>query len=139
MASAESVISGHGSTSSDANSIGARAGFRHSLDLTKQQGLDFSYLKEAGSENSGMLKSPTQVIAPKLQSSFSSNDIHAANKSVGAANAASASTNAHAQQHFHNHNASIGRIPPGAMSKHTRELSNDGHIAGMPQSSTYPS
>ena len=35
--------------------------------------------------------------------------------------------NTHAQQHFHNHNASMGRIPAGAVPTrgHNRELSND--------------
>lgn len=139
MSPAEAVASGHGNTPSDANTLGGRANFRHSLDLTKQQGLDFNYLKELATENSIKSPSASQVIAPKLQTSFSANDIHAVNKPatgpVGSANA-----NAHAQQHFHNHNASIGRIPPGAIPKqHNRELSNDGHIAGVSQSSAYPS
>jgi hypothetical protein len=34
--------------------------------------------------------------------------------------------NNHAQQHFHNHNASMGRIPAGALPpRHNRELSSD--------------
>lgn len=34
--------------------------------------------------------------------------------------------NNHAQQHFHNHNANMGRIPAGAVqSRHSRELSSD--------------
>ncbi|KAK6078005.1 RNA-binding protein (pumilio domain-containing protein) [Seiridium cupressi] len=140
MSSADSVASGHGSTSSDANTIGARSGFRHSLDLTKQQGLDFNYMKEVTPETNNTIKSPptSQALPPKLQTSFSANDIHAANKAANSINMANA--NAHAQQHFHNHNASIGRIPPGAIPKqHNRELSSDGHIPGMPQSATYPS
>jgi hypothetical protein len=33
--------------------------------------------------------------------------------------------NSHAQQHFHNHNASLGRIPPNAINnRHSREMSN---------------
>lgn len=137
----ESLASGHGSTSSEATNIGARAGYRHSLDLSKQQAMDFNnYLKEvAPVEINSAIKSPpaTQAIPPKLQTSFSANDIHAGNKSGGSANLANA--NAHAQQHFHNHNASIGRIPPGAVHKHNRELSNETHVPGLTQSATYPS
>ena len=50
--------------------------------------------------------------------------------------------NNHAQQHFHNHNASIGRIPAGAMPTrgHTRELSNDSNVNGLrEQGNAYPS
>ncbi|ETS79063.1 hypothetical protein PFICI_08916 [Pestalotiopsis fici W106-1] len=139
MTPAESVASGYGSSSSDANSISGRAGFRHSLDLAKQQGLDFSYLKDATNDSVNVIKSPpaSQAMPPKLQTSFSANDIHTVKpgNSVNGSNA-----NAHAQQHFHNHNASIGRIPPGAIPKqHNRELSNDGHVPSLPQASTYPS
>ena len=36
------------------------------------------------------------------------------------------SPKSHAQQHFHNHNASLGRIPPNAVNnRHSRELSGD--------------
>lgn len=135
----DSVAGGYGG-SSEANNMNGRAGFRRSLDLAQQQqqsGMDFSYLKDVGTENmNNAMKSPpaSQAMPPKLQTSFSANDIHAKAGSVNGSN------NAHAQQHFHNHNASIGRIPPGAVPKqHNRELSNDGHVPGMPQSSTYPS
>ncbi|KAI0163224.1 armadillo-type protein [Pestalotiopsis sp. NC0098] len=135
----DSVAGGYGG-SSEANNMNGRAGFRRSLDLAQQQqqsGMDFSYLKDVGTENmNNAMKSPpaSQAMPPKLQTSFSANDIHAKPGSVNGSN------NAHAQQHFHNHNASIGRIPPGAVPKqHNRELSNDGHVPGMPQSSTYPS
>lgn len=133
----ESLASAHGSTSSDASSIGARAGYRHSLDLSKQQVLDLNYLKEIAPDVNNALKSPSasQTMPPKLQTSSSANDIHLGNKLALAANLANA--NAHAQQHFHNHNASIGRIPPGAVHRHNRELSND--MPSLGQSATYPS
>lgn len=53
-----------------------------------------------------------------------------------------ANANSHAQQHFHNHNASIGRIPAGAVPTrgHTRELSNDNNMNnGREQGNAYPS
>ncbi|KAI0124941.1 putative RNA-binding protein [Xylariales sp. AK1849] len=145
MNSAESV----GSSSSEANTIGPRSGFRHSLDL-KQHGLDMGfYPKENVHDTSAVIMSPptsqAMTTPPKLQTSFSANDIPTVKNpsSVNTSNAsaiATAHANAHAAQHFHNHNASIGRIPPGAVPKrHSRELSNDTHITGMPQSATFPS
>jgi len=59
---------------------------------------------------------------PKLQQSYSANDIPNVKGTLGQVN-----NNVHAQHHFHNHNASLGRIPAGAMtSRHSRELSTDG-------------
>lgn len=75
---------------------------------------------------------------PKLQSSFSSNDVPTVKNQAGMNNAA----NNHAQQHFHNHNASIGRIPTGAMPpRHSREMSNDSAVNGNREqaNSTYQS
>ncbi|ORY10564.1 armadillo-type protein [Clohesyomyces aquaticus] len=66
---------------------------------------------------------------PKLQSSYSTNDVPTVKNGAGAngANAANGSggLNTHAEQHFHNHNASLGRIPYNVMSnRHSRELSS---------------
>lgn len=50
--------------------------------------------------------------------------------------------NNHAQQHFHHHNASMGRIPAGAVpnNRHSRELSADNSMnSGRDQAGTYPS
>jgi hypothetical protein len=61
---------------------------------------------------------------PKLQPSFSANDIPTL-KSVSGTTVGSGPNQA-AQQHLHNHNASMGRIPAGALpSRHSRELSGD--------------
>ena len=51
---------------------------------------------------------------PKLQSSFSANDVPTL-KSNEISNATPQKS--HAQQHFHNHQASLGRIPPGAFKR----------------------
>ncbi|KAL8712831.1 MAG: hypothetical protein Q9220_003039 [cf. Caloplaca sp. 1 TL-2023] len=57
-----------------------------------------------------------------LQSSYSTNDIPTMKSTNGVPTTTPSKT--HAQQHFHNHNASLGRIPPGAVSnRHSRELS----------------
>lgn len=67
---------------------------------------------------------------PKLQSSFSANDVSTI-KNTASVSMMGSNANNHAQQHFHNHNASLGRIPAGAMSnRHSRELSNDNGMAG---------
>ncbi|KAL8717901.1 MAG: hypothetical protein Q9225_004911 [Loekoesia sp. 1 TL-2023] len=57
-----------------------------------------------------------------LQSSYSTNDIPTMKNTSGLGT--TTPSKSHAQQHFHNHNASLGRIPPGAVSnRHSRELS----------------
>ncbi|KAF2736884.1 ARM repeat-containing protein [Polyplosphaeria fusca] len=65
---------------------------------------------------------------PKLQQSFSTNDIPTVKNTNGAngVNGVNGSgVNSHAEQHLHNHNASLGRIPPNAVSnRHSRELSS---------------
>ncbi|KAL8962906.1 MAG: hypothetical protein Q9193_000759 [Seirophora villosa] len=79
-----------------------------------------------------------------LQSSYSTNDIPTMKNVNGLGTTTPSKT--HAQQHFHNHNASLGRIPPGAVSnRHSRELSGSenrreeqtngyGQISSTPQS-----
>ncbi|KAI1368987.1 ARM repeat-containing protein [Xylaria arbuscula] len=124
-------------TSQVADSMGSMQSdirpLRHSMDLHQ--------LKGSATENppaSIISPSNTQVLTtpPKLQASFSANDIPTV-KSMP--NAGASSANAHAQQHFHNHNASIGRIPPGAMKRHSRELSGDNHAVVTQPGGTFPS
>lgn len=58
-----------------------------------------------------------------VQSSYSTNDIPTVNSKSDAIPTVTP-PKTHAEQHFHNHNASIGRIPPNALSnRHSRELS----------------
>ncbi|KAF3799445.1 Pumilio domain-containing protein C6G9.14 [Colletotrichum gloeosporioides] len=111
--------------------ISNRANARHSLDL--------KFYPDAPTDNQNSVVSPTNhmmATPPKLQSSFSANDI----PTVKSTNNASV-TNNHAQQHFHNHNASIGRIPAGAVpGRHSRELSSDNNMGGpREQPSHFPS
>ncbi|KAI9837614.1 MAG: hypothetical protein M1837_002948 [Sclerophora amabilis] len=71
------------------------------------------------------LSTTSQATPPKLQSSYSTNDIPTM-KSSNSFVATNTSANTHAQQHLHNHNASLGRIPPNATNKRqSRELSRD--------------
>ncbi|KAK2607489.1 hypothetical protein N8I77_006156 [Diaporthe amygdali] len=108
--------------SSEATIIAARpAAFRHSLEM---KSMDQKYTDPASdvptpTNNGSVLATP-----PKLQPSFSANDIPTL-KSVSGSTVGSTPNQA-AQQHLHNHNASMGRIPAGALpSRHSRELSGD--------------
>ncbi|KAL9480690.1 hypothetical protein ACSS6W_005476 [Trichoderma asperelloides] len=127
-----SAINGHtiGQTG-DAGNIGSRpASFRHSLDL--------KYISENSNETAGA----SQAVhpPPKLHSSYSANDIPTVKNPAGTS-MINGGANNHAQQHFHNHNASIGRIPAGAVPvRHARELSNDNNIsASREQAGVFPS
>jgi hypothetical protein len=85
---------------------------RNSMDLT------FSPLGE-NSKPATTVASPggAQQTPPKLQPSYSANDIPTMKNNNGM------NTTTHAQQHFHNHNASLGRIPiNGVNNRHSREL-----------------
>ncbi|KAI0860303.1 ARM repeat-containing protein [Xylaria cubensis] len=117
----------------DTTPIGSRP-YRHSIDLNHH----YKDKTADSTPTSAISPSTTQVLStpPKLQSSFSAGEIPTV-KNMSAAGLSSA--NAHAQQHFHNHNASIGRIPPGAMKRHSRELSGDSHIAVTQGGGAFPS
>lgn len=127
-----SAINGHSvGQTGDAGNIGNRpASFRHSLDL--------KYISENSNEAAGA----SQAVhpPPKLHSSYSANDIPTVKNPAGAS-MLNGGANNHAQQHFHNHNASIGRIPAGAVPvRHARELSNDNNItANREQAGVFPS
>ncbi|KFA74670.1 hypothetical protein S40288_03234 [Stachybotrys chartarum IBT 40288] len=119
-------------------SIGSRpSSLRHSLDL--------KFIAENGLEGmSGVMASPGNLVTatpPKLQTSFSTNDVPTVKSASGPSMMNNINANNHAQQHFHNHNASIGRIPAGAMqSRHARELSGDSNISSnRDQASAYQS
>ncbi|KAG5952351.1 hypothetical protein E4U53_001033 [Claviceps sorghi] len=108
---------------------GRRQSLRHSLDL--------KYISESSAEPLSVAMSPQNshmASPPRLQSSYSANDIPTVKSSSGAS-ALSGNANHHAQQHFHHHNANMGRIPTGAMpTRHSRELSGDnGTNAGREQ------
>lgn len=80
---------------------------------------------------SGQGNQSLNTTPPKLQSSFSANDVPTvknggASSGLNGMNGLNGNANNHAQQHFHNHNASMGRIPAGIpTSRHSRELSNE--------------
>ncbi|KAF4447360.1 hypothetical protein F53441_9104 [Fusarium austroafricanum] len=121
-----SSINGSSNIVSDLVGLASRpASLRHSIDL--------KYISENAVET-GPIMSPNAT-PPKLQSSFSSNDV----PTVKSPGASSSKANNHAQQHFHNHNASLGRIPAGAIHRgHSRELSSENPAVSREQPN-YPS
>ena len=65
---------------------------------------------------------PTRPTLANMQLSYSTNDIPTTKTNYGHGPTITP-PKTHAQQHFHNHNASLGRIPPNAMNnRHSREL-----------------
>ncbi|KAI6780373.1 Pumilio domain-containing protein-like protein [Emericellopsis cladophorae] len=133
----QSLSALNGPSSSTLGTLGHRpASLRQSLDL--------NYIAE-NSENAPGSTTPTQashtMAAPRLQSSYSSNDVPTVKSPTGST---SGNANNHAQQHFHNHNASIGRIPTGVLSSsrgHSRQLSQETNTNGNAEqpANTYPS
>lgn len=131
--SLSSLNGGSGQIGDHVGLNGRATSVRHSLDL--------KYISENSTESGGsIMPSPAgQNMAPtppKLQSSFSANDVPTVKNSAGM----SMNANNHAQQHFHNHNASLGRIPVSALARgHSRELSNDNVNTSREQAANYPS
>ncbi|CAI4212518.1 unnamed protein product [Parascedosporium putredinis] len=96
---------------------------RHSLDL--------KYLSEASSDVGNSIHNPSanHVMAtpPKLQNSYSTGDVNSVKAGSPGQNFGN-SPNNHAQQHFHNHNASLGRfllVPFPRERSHALELELD--------------
>lgn len=125
------------STTTEVSNIGGRpASIRHSLEMKPIDMKYYENASEAPAANNHILATP-----PKLQSSFSANDIPTVkNVSGQAVMTGNTTTNHAAQQHLHNHNASIGRIPAGAVpNRHSRELSADNNMGARESIAGYPS
>ncbi|KAH9898788.1 ARM repeat-containing protein [Xylariomycetidae sp. FL2044] len=143
MSTTEAMTTTQAATSLEASAMGGRP-HRSSLDSNQYKEMPNQF-KELPNENTNAanmtanMASQSQILStpPKLQTSFSSSDIPTMKNAPSGGMTPSSNANAHAQQHFHNHNASIGRIPPGAMKRHSRELSSDLHIA-VSQSGAFP-
>ena len=80
-------------------------------------------------QDKSQVASPTsqvQMTPPKLQTSYSANDVPTMKSNgVTPIGTTPQKTQSHAQQHFHNHNASLGRIPPNAVNnRQGREVNN---------------
>jgi hypothetical protein len=83
-----------------------------------------------GNKRSSYHASPSNAM-PKLQQSYSSNDVPTLNgDSANGLNGNGYIT--HAEQHLHNHRASLGRVPPNGFSnRHSRELSTSQDYRSM--------
>ena len=89
----------------------------------------FSEANQGPSATTSTAGSAPQVPTPKLQGSYSTSDIPTVKHVIGSTGP-NGPANTHAQQHFHNHNASLGRIPVNAVNnRHSRELSSS-DVAG---------
>ncbi|TVY84508.1 Pumilio domain-containing protein [Lachnellula suecica] len=89
--------------------VSVRPSHRHSLDMKLQQFEGHQY------PTSPISSPPQMATPPKLQSSFSANDVPTMRSTNNGMAGINTTPNSHAQQHLHNHNASLGRIPPNAM------------------------
>jgi hypothetical protein len=93
---------------------------RHSMDI-------HSFANFGESKRSSLHAAPNGLASgmPKLQQSYSTNDIPTMKNTQGLSEATgSAATNlTHAEQHLHNHNANLGRIPMNAGNRLSRDLS----------------
>jgi hypothetical protein len=68
--------------------------------------------------------SPTNGM-PKLTQSYSASDVPTLKNNGAGVNGTNGGFNTHAEQHLHNHNANLGRIPFNAMNnRHSREISS---------------
>ncbi|KAJ4306950.1 hypothetical protein N0V88_000323 [Collariella sp. IMI 366227] len=133
-----------GSLSGESSVAGSTraANVRHSIDGTKffpetttAAASDAPAASVASSPTAHVLASP-----PKLHQSYSANDVPTVKTNGNGANGLAGNANSHAQQHFQNHNASLGRIPAGAMpARHARELSADASSANGRENANYPS
>jgi len=93
---------------------------RHSMEL-KFSPFGENPLIQTATPSAGATQSRPALAS--LQSSYSTNDLPTMKSSNGLGTIITP-PKTHAQQHFHNHNASLGRIPPHAVNnRHSRELS----------------
>ena len=107
--------------------ISVRPAYRHSLDLKSFDGQD-SFAQVASPPKH------VQATPPKLQSSYSANDIPTMRTATNGVSSVNQTPNSHAQQHLHNHNASLGRIPPNAMNNRMSREMSPGDTAALRES-----
>lgn len=106
---------------------------RHSLDLKNHEQSYDGY--------ESVVASPAQgQTPPKLQSSYSTNDIPTMRSAANGMSSSGGFPNIHAEQHLHHHNVSLGRIPNGGVpNTRAREIpSPDTSSSHEASSGTYP-
>ncbi|POS82624.1 hypothetical protein EPUL_005148 [Erysiphe pulchra] len=98
-------------------SSNVRQSYRHSLDTKYRHGFDIQQDKvsQVTSPNSNQIPSNTSPSSNKISSSFP-NDIQTTRSTTSGGTNSKNTSSSRAQQRFHNHNASLGRIPPGVVS-----------------------
>lgn len=88
-----------------------------------RRSVEFAFSPMGPNKRSSYHASPPNGM-PKLQQSYSASDVSTMRNGDGAIGVNGTGINSHAEQHLQNHNASLGRVPPTAMSnRHSRDLS----------------
>ncbi|KAJ4378671.1 hypothetical protein N0V86_005542 [Didymella sp. IMI 355093] len=90
-----------------------------------RQSVEFNFTSPLRSDNQRSSFASPNGGMPKLTQSFSASNVPTLKNGNGAnGSGMNGGNNAHAEQHFNQHNANLGRIPPHAVShRHSRELS----------------
>lgn len=124
----QNILNGHSNSQQRNNT--SSSGFQKSSEAIASSRPVNRHSMELSLANYSQTSLPSQVTATdntrpilaNVQSSFSTNDLPTV-KSVNGLGSMSSPTKTPAQQQFHNHNASLGRIPPHAVNnRHSREL-----------------
>lgn len=106
----------------------SRQSYRHSLDLKYQQ--TFVVPQENASQVTSPIKNSLNT-PTKLTSTFSNNDVQGTRASTNGSSTPNNVSISHAQQYLHNHNASLGRIPPGAVNNRLNREGKTNESAGL--------
>ncbi|KAI0181971.1 ARM repeat-containing protein [Hypoxylon sp. FL1284] len=137
----DASVTGQSGSSADTGPIASRP-FRQSLDINQYRDLTTDPAAAAAMSPTSNQKLTNP---PKLQTSFSATEVPTIKSVSSAATMTpltpSANANAHANNHLHHHNASIGRFPngvPTGAKRHSRELSADTHVAANQAGPGYP-
>ncbi|KAI1340132.1 ARM repeat-containing protein [Xylariaceae sp. FL0016] len=101
--------------------------YRHSLDQHQMQQMFRDHSGDVTPTN--LSPSSTVQSNPPPHKTHSSNEVPTVKNAGGAGINATPSNNAHAAQHFQNHQIKTGRFPQGAIQRHSRELSSDAAAA----------
>lgn len=89
-----------------------------------RRSVEFNFSPMNSDSKRGSFASPTNGM-PKLTQSYSASDVPTLKNGNGANGTNGMGFNTHAEQHLHNHNANLGRIPPNvASNRHSREMSS---------------
>ncbi|SZF03304.1 unnamed protein product [Blumeria hordei] len=106
----------------------SRQSYRHSLDLKYQQ--TFVVPQENASQVTSPIKNSLNT-PTKLTSTFTNNDVQGTRASTNGSSTPNNVSISHAQQYLHNHNASLGRIPPGAVSNRLNREGKTNESVGL--------